>query len=530
MNIFRTPLFAIALALFSVGQSTAQVLVTQKRFLPTGAGNAERILQISTNKFLVVGKGNSRAYVAHVDRFGQQNFFRQYPSEIGGIRSEFTDAVRTVDGWILLGDCDACNPDSAADQSRKMILMRVDTNFNLIKIVRLSTPTNLSKPYTWYGWQKIRQEDEDKFVIAGQLLYSTTGSGRLTDFALVKIDNTLNVQSSKALDINPMDNIGDLEVINDKTYLLTFGVPAENAIAIGKDTTSFLRFSTNGDLEQQYKYPGAGLCMTPLVGGDWAIGGAMTPDLIKGPQAMIMRINGVTGEVMKTKIFGTDNKIDAVTDIVQVPSGYLLTTSALNATYPNLVTLLQNYDLLFLDPTIYPFPKTTQVNRFNSTTLANLGGPIVMPNTENNGVILRSIRPINSPGNQFVAVGYSQNRSTFFSSAGISFGNNPIGPTNTNPNDPDGGLTPLIANVFPNPVSNGSFTLEVAREFLPSEYDGSQLVGQIYDLSGRLVQRFEFDGYTVPTIAAPKQNGVYFLQVLSNENLLGTTKFVVEEN
>jgi hypothetical protein len=502
---------------------TPAYLITNK-ILPTGPGNAEKIIDAGSGSYLVMGKGNLGAYLMRVNKFGNSLLSKNYKNAIGGIRSEFTDGLKTNDGYILVGDCDACNQSNPSDQSRRMIVVKTDQNLNLKKLVYVDAPTNLSKPYVVYGFQKLRK-DGNKLVMASQLLYGTD-SNRRTDLAITQLDTALNISSHKALDVNPMDNLGDVEVVGSDIYLLTYGIKDLENVSINADSIDLLKINHNTEILSRHKYPGIGFCMTRLTNGNWIIGGAETKDFLNGPQAMLMRVNGSTGLELNRYTFGFANSIDLITDVQQLANGNLITTGTFNQDYPDINYLLQNFNTLFLNPDSIPYPKAAQVNYWNPVTLTAIGGPVKLPNISGSPVILRMVLPLSNDGFKFLSVGYNKNRSLFFARDGFSISTLAGGlESGEEVMERDGGEDLTVStSVYPNPVQSGEY-LSLKMENLTEKDDAGV---EIFDFYGRLIARYSIYSAEAMQIQAPTKAGVYVVRAFLNGKSIATTKLSVQ--
>lgn len=107
-------------------------------------GNAEKIQQVGTDQFLVLGKDKGYAYALVTDKKGKESLYRRYRTEIGGKRSEFTDGLVTPTGYLFIGDCDQCNLSNPLDTVCKVMFVETDKALNIVrkrKLTRPSTPT-----------------------------------------------------------------------------------------------------------------------------------------------------------------------------------------------------------------------------------------------------------------------------------------------------------------------------------------------------------------------------------------------------
>ncbi|MEI6408354.1 MAG: T9SS type A sorting domain-containing protein [Bacteroidota bacterium] len=521
-----TSRFFIALfmfqSMFMVAQNPTSTLTN--RILPIGPGNAEKVIDAGSGSYLVMGKGNTAAYLMRVNKTGTPLLSKNYASAIGGIRSEFTDGVKTGDGFILVGDCDACNAANPSSQARRMLILKTDQNLNVKKLVYLDAPTNISKPYQVFGWQKLRR-DGTKLLVASQLLFGE-GNGRRTDLAVTQLDTLLNITSHKALDVNPMDNLGDVEIVGSDIFLLTYGIKDLTTFTFGADSIDLLKVNHNVQLVSRRKYAGVGLCMTRLTDGNWVIGGAETKDYVQGPQAMLIKVNGTTGNEMRRTVFGITNSIDQITDVQQLANGNLITSATQKQAYPDINYLLQNYNLLFLNPDSIPYPKSAQINIFNSNFLTAIGQPVILPNLNNSPVVLRMVLPLSNDGQRFISVGYNNNRSLFFARDGITSSTLGAGLQSGDEAMDRDAAEELAINtaVYPNPVQSGEY-MNLKLENLKDEDNATV---EMFDFFGRLVSRYPINGVESIQVQAPEKRGIYVVRAYVNGSPVATVKLSVQ--
>ncbi|MFN4257194.1 MAG: T9SS type A sorting domain-containing protein [Saprospiraceae bacterium] len=493
---------------------SAQPVQTIFRMFPSGKGNAEKIQQIGTDQYLVLGKDKGYAYALVTDKKGKESLYHRYRTEIGGKRSEFTDAVTTPTGYLFIGDCDACNLTNPLDTARKVMFVETDKALNIVRQTKIDPPADPNKRYRNWGYQYIRHDSGNDYIALSQVTFYEGDSLR-TDFVLTKVRVTPtshDVLFHNAYHVNQYDNIADLQVTAGNYVVMNWGVKLSE---IGSDTTSILQFSKTGELNTHRKYRGVGQVLLP-VGPDWIIGGSQMDDIFSGPQSMLTRIDGESGAVKAKTLFG-GNKVDAIKDVKLLPNGTLLVASNEDCDYPDLATSGDFILHVYAYPDSWPQPKTAKIRRMNANTFTELNASTVFSNPGAKDVIIRSLVSLNNDGTQFVSCGQFTRRPMFYSIAtqNIAINNN----NEANDTGADDRAAQPATTLSPNPAKSGSLVnLSLDPDF------GAVASVSVFDMSGRRITQLEGGN---SQLTAPEKAGLYFLQVQSTTGQRKTLRLVV---
>lgn len=480
--------------------------------LPNGGagGNSDKILSISDTRFLVAGKTDGSATTYITDRSGNAISRETFRSTVGGTRSEFTDALRTTDGYMFVGDCDDC---VTGTPGRQIFILKTDANLGNRQIKYVGKPAEAPATNTVFGYQRIRQIGNDFVVVAN--LINAVGADTSSNFTVIRTNANLDVQYNRFYNLSRYDNLGDFEVRNNEIYIINWNL---RYYGIGGDSSTLIRMDGNGAILARRNYPFVGIALMSVPNStDWVIGGAETVDLANGPQATLARVDA-DGAIKTRARFGSVGKIDMVWDVQPLANGNILVAASFNQQYPRL-PLAPNPDLglPFLDFRKYTYPYAARVMRFNATNLQLLGINQVS-NPTAAAVIVRSVLPLNNDGTQFVSCGYWNNTPLFYSFTEPAFQAQQSAVDRTEPTE-----DAIVATVAPNPARVGvpvALTIENATENLQVE---------VMDVTGRLIRKMEADvmegGVVLPEFAAP---GMYLVRISGTNGFIKTVPVQVQ--
>ncbi len=524
------------------GQTPSTII----RTFPVSKGNAEKIQPLAANEYLVHGKAFGYGYLAVLDETGTELIYNSLKDEIGGIRSEITDAVISQNFIYFIGDCDSCG--LAGDPERKIVYLKTDKNLNVIKKQIIDPPTDSVKAYIVWGYQELRQDGNDRLISLIQLTYEENDT-TYTDFSLTQIDNELNVQFQTAYDYHRLDNISDIVVTNDAYYVLTWGI---SGFFLTADTSRLMRFNktytppavtTEPVRIWERSYRGIGFKALRMPSGDWVIGGTNTEQFLmgEGPQSMLLHTDGATGAIKNKKLFGGDQHlIDGVRDLKLLANGDILAAVVENANYPDTIFIPDFIYRLYAYPDTWTEPKTGKIMRFNANTLVEAASSTVhFPNADTSDVILRSVWPLNADGSQFVACGQHRRMPVFFTRAVVTTvisGDEPQVAVESV--SPGGGEIfeneneeevkeeeEIVMGLFPNPARSDQF-ININLETDVSKIEDVRVevfntLGKLIYSGGSSTNQFEFP--------APIENGVYFAMIRAGNAVLKSKKFLIIE-
>jgi hypothetical protein len=483
-----------------------------RRSLPNGGagGNSDKILQITDSRFLVAGKTDGVATAYVVDRSGNAISRESFRATVGGIRSEFTDALRTTDGYIFTGDCDDC---VTGTPGRQIFILKTDASLGNRQIKYIGKPVEAPATNTVFGYQRIRQIGNDFVVVAN--LINAVGADTSSNLAVIRTNPSLDVQYNRFYNLSRYDNLGDFEVRNNEIYIISWNL---RYYGIGGDSSTLIRMDGNGGILARRNYPFVGTALMSVPNStDWIIGGAETVDLANGPQATLARVDA-DGAIKGRARFGSVGKIDMVWDVQPLANGNLLVAASFNQQYPRLpLTPNPELNIPFLDFTKYTYPYAARVLRFNASNLQLLGfNQVANPTAA--AVIVRSVLPLNSDGTEFVSCGYWNNTPLFYSFAEPAVQVQQPADERTEPTEME-----VVAKVTPNPARTGvpvALTIDNATENLQVE---------VMDVAGRLIRKMEANvlegGVALPEFAAP---GMYFVRLSGSNGVVKTVPVQVQ--
>lgn len=498
--------------------------------LPTGPGNALKVTRVDNNRYVIVGKSYGRAFAYKVNRSGQPVKIRTFTNIIGGTWSEFTDMVEINGAYYMVGACDDC---ITGDPGRKIVVVKTDEEFKTLKVSKLNAPmpSNLDEPL---GWSKIEADGNDIVVMSQLALLGDVFGGSpmdtLTNFALTRMDENLDIKYHRRYDYDKFDNIGDLKVHNGSYYAMAwnpnYGL-TQPLFGIGSEETALHVIEpATGDIQTTYTYDGVGLVLSDITNStDLAIGGAVTTSMQAGPQASIMRIDANTGIVKMMNSFGNNGRVDAIVELQRLSNGNLLASGAMNMNYPNLNQLL-NSSITNFNQLVNP--RDARVYRINGTTLATIGNERVLPKqTSTTNIMSYSLLPLSADGLNFISVGYRFKNAYFYSRLPVPA----CRPTHTTDETADeaiqrNGVNTDVAvtmEVYPNPTSVGAGTFLT----FTGELTGRNYV-QIYDNMGRMIEQSVVDAEGRYQMLETAKAGFYMVRVINEKNESITHKVIVE--
>lgn len=514
-------LFIFLLGNFTHAQSSIPLSIQwQKSFGGSAAETAKSIVQTPDGGYITAGfskssdgnatmnHGNNDVWIVKMDASGNL----QWQKSLGGSGDDQANSIRNTSdgGYIVAGFTESTNGD-----------VTLNKGFSDYWIIKLNSLGNIEWQKTYGGIYhdiatSVRQTTDGGYVVAGYTSSNTgdvTGNHGSTDYWIIKLDSSGNLQWQKALGGSSGERAFDIQQTNDGGYIVagdTYSYNGDLTTApLGSRDFWIVKLGNSGNIIWEKRFGGSGednaYSIAQTADHGYIISGTTTSNngnvTFNNGQGdyWVIKLDTL-GSLQWQKTFGGINYDQAYSITQSSDESYLVAgyISTLPATTEAPTSASSQYWLVKMDYSgNLLWQKDYGGNQYETaySVIPTIDGGIVIAGLSNSNPDSGDVTG-NHGGNDFWIIKLAENQ------------------LSTNEN-----IIKSNISIYPNP----------AKDFVTIDHLPNETTISIYDMSGRKIFTKKYTETKVSMNTSQLTNGTYIIQVDDKEKTILSEKLIIKK-